>query len=84
MIVRKRSTNEPLNFTQLGPMRALLWSVEINGVIAVPIMTMMMLLACREDIMGRFVIRPSDFPSGSMLRMSPRLMLPPRPPTSAG
>jgi NRAMP (natural resistance-associated macrophage protein)-like metal ion transporter len=48
-----------LNFTHLDPMRALLWSAEINGVIAVPIMAVMMLLARREDIMGQFVIRPS-------------------------
>ena len=47
-----------LNFTRLDPMRALVWSAEINGVIAVPIMVVMMLLASREDIMGRFVIRP--------------------------
>jgi NRAMP (natural resistance-associated macrophage protein)-like metal ion transporter len=47
-----------LNFTHLDPMRALVWSAEINGVIAVPIMVVMMLLASREDIMGRFVIRP--------------------------
>jgi len=47
-----------LNFTHLDAMRALLWSAEINGVIAVPIMVVMMLLASREDIMGRFVIRP--------------------------
>jgi Mn2+/Fe2+ NRAMP family transporter len=47
-----------LNFTHLDPMRALIWSAEINGVIAVPIMAVMMLLASREDIMGRFVIRP--------------------------
>jgi Mn2+/Fe2+ NRAMP family transporter len=47
-----------LNFTHLDPMRALVWSAEINGVIAVPIMAIMMILASREDIMGRFVIRP--------------------------
>jgi NRAMP (natural resistance-associated macrophage protein)-like metal ion transporter len=47
-----------LNFTHLDPMRALVWSAEINGIIAVPIMVIMMLLASREDIMGRFVIRP--------------------------
>ncbi|HEY6456741.1 MAG TPA: Nramp family divalent metal transporter [Steroidobacteraceae bacterium] len=47
-----------LNFTHLDPMRALLWSAEINGVIAVPIMAIMMLLARRADIMGQFVIRP--------------------------
>jgi Mn2+/Fe2+ NRAMP family transporter len=47
-----------LNFTRLDPMRALVWSAEINGVIAVPIMAVMMILASRADIMGRFVIRP--------------------------
>jgi Mn2+/Fe2+ NRAMP family transporter len=47
-----------LNFTHLDPMRALVWSAEINGVIAVPIMAVMMILASRADIMGRFVIRP--------------------------
>jgi Mn2+/Fe2+ NRAMP family transporter len=47
-----------LNFTRLDPMRALVWSAEINGVIAIPIMSIMMLLAAREDVMGKFVIRP--------------------------
>jgi Mn2+/Fe2+ NRAMP family transporter len=39
-------------------MRALIWTAEINGVIAVPIMAIMMLLASRADLMGEFVIRP--------------------------
>ena len=47
-----------LNFTHLDPMRALVWCADINGVIAIPIMTVMMLLAARHDIMGQFVIRP--------------------------
>jgi NRAMP (natural resistance-associated macrophage protein)-like metal ion transporter len=47
-----------LNFTHLDPMRALLWSAEINGIIAVPIMAIMMILASRKDVMGSFVIRP--------------------------
>jgi Mn2+/Fe2+ NRAMP family transporter len=42
----------------LDPVRALIWSAEINGIIAVPIMVIMMLLASREDVMGGFVIRP--------------------------
>jgi Mn2+/Fe2+ NRAMP family transporter len=46
-----------LNFTRLDPMRALLWTAVINGVIAVPIMVVMMLLASRSDIMGQFVVR---------------------------
>ena len=47
-----------LNFTRIDPMRALLWSAQINGVIAVPIMAVMMVLASRLDIMGRFVVQP--------------------------
>jgi len=47
-----------LNFTHLDPIRALLWSAEINGIIAVPIMAVMMLLAARADVMGSFVVRP--------------------------
>jgi NRAMP (natural resistance-associated macrophage protein)-like metal ion transporter len=47
-----------LNFTSLDPVRALVWSAEINGIIAVPIMAVMMLLASRRDVMGEFVIRP--------------------------
>jgi NRAMP (natural resistance-associated macrophage protein)-like metal ion transporter len=47
-----------LTFTHLDPVRALLWSAEINGIIAVPIMAVMMILASREDVMGTFVIRP--------------------------
>ena len=47
-----------LTFGGLDPMKALVWSAEINGVIAVPIMAVMMLLASRADIMGQFVIRP--------------------------
>jgi NRAMP (natural resistance-associated macrophage protein)-like metal ion transporter len=47
-----------LTFTHLDPVRALLWSAEINGIIAVPIMAIMMLLASRQDVMGDFVIRP--------------------------
>ena len=47
-----------LNFTHLDPVRALVWSAEINGIIAVPIMAVMMILASRPDVMGDFVIRP--------------------------
>lgn len=45
-----------LNFTPIDPIKALYWTAVINGVIAVPIMAVMMLMAVRSDIMGRFVI----------------------------
>jgi Mn2+/Fe2+ NRAMP family transporter len=38
-------------------MKELFWSAVINGVIAVPIMVVMMLLGSQERIMGQFVIR---------------------------
>jgi NRAMP (natural resistance-associated macrophage protein)-like metal ion transporter len=46
-----------LNFTDIPPVRALIWSAVINGVISVPIMAVMMLMAVRPDIMGRFTIK---------------------------
>jgi NRAMP (natural resistance-associated macrophage protein)-like metal ion transporter len=47
-----------LNFTSIDPIEALFWSAVINGVIAVPIMAVMMLLAARTDVMGQFVVTP--------------------------
>jgi NRAMP (natural resistance-associated macrophage protein)-like metal ion transporter len=45
-----------LGFTSIDPIKALYWSAVINGVISVPIMVVMMLMAARADVMGRFVI----------------------------
>jgi NRAMP (natural resistance-associated macrophage protein)-like metal ion transporter len=45
-----------LCFTPFDPIKALYWSAVINGVISVPIMAVMMLMAARSEIMGRFVI----------------------------
>lgn len=45
-----------LCFTPIDPIQALYWSAVINGVISVPIMVVMMLMAQHPDIMGRFVI----------------------------
>lgn len=45
-----------LNFTSIDPIKALFWSAVINGVIAVPIMVVMMLMAARPDVMGQFVV----------------------------
>jgi NRAMP (natural resistance-associated macrophage protein)-like metal ion transporter len=45
-----------LNFTPLDPIKALFWSAVINGVAAVPIMVMIMLLASRGRVMGQFTI----------------------------
>jgi NRAMP (natural resistance-associated macrophage protein)-like metal ion transporter len=45
-----------LNFSAVDPIKALFWSAVINGVIAVPIMAIMMLMANRRDVMGPFVV----------------------------
>ncbi|RFC32534.1 MAG: NRAMP (natural resistance-associated macrophage protein) metal ion transporter [Candidatus Nitrotoga sp. SPKER] len=47
-----------LNFTPIDPIKALFWSAVINGVIAVPIMVVIMLMAARSEVMGQFVITP--------------------------
>ncbi len=46
-----------INFAPIDPIRALFWSAVINGVVAVPVMAVMMLLAGRADIMGAFAVR---------------------------
>lgn len=45
-----------LGFTSIAPIKALYWSAVINGVISVPIMVVMMLMAVRPEIMGKFTI----------------------------
>ncbi|MDB5796121.1 MAG: mntH [Paucimonas sp.] len=45
-----------LSLSGIDPIKALYWSAVVNGVIAVPVMAAMMLMAGRPDIMGRFVV----------------------------
>jgi NRAMP (natural resistance-associated macrophage protein)-like metal ion transporter len=45
-----------LDFTPIDPIKALFWSAVINGVIAVPIMVVMMLLADDPKVMGTFTV----------------------------
>jgi NRAMP (natural resistance-associated macrophage protein)-like metal ion transporter len=45
-----------LNFAPIDPIKALVLSAQINGVIAVPIMTVMMMLAHNPKIMGSFTL----------------------------
>lgn len=45
-----------LNFTPINPISALYWSAVINGVLAVPVMVLLMLMARHRGVMGRFVI----------------------------
>jgi len=45
-----------INFVGVDPIRALFWSAVINGVVAAPLMAIIMLMAMRRDVMGRFVL----------------------------
>lgn len=45
-----------LNFAPIDPIKALVLSAQINGVIAVPIMAVMMLLAHNKKLMGEFTL----------------------------
>ena len=47
-----------LCFTPLDPVAELFWAAVCNGVIALPIMSVMMLLASRPKVMGAHVIGP--------------------------
>ncbi len=47
-----------LNFVHIDPIKALFWSAVINGVVAVPVMVMMMLLVSQKKVMGGFTIGP--------------------------
>ena len=46
-----------LDFTPIDPMKALYWSAIVNGVVAVPIMVAMMLLAGNHRVMGQLTVK---------------------------
>jgi len=46
-----------LNFTPLDPIKTLYWSAVINGVLAPPVMVLMMLLVRRKKVMGELKIQ---------------------------
>jgi NRAMP (natural resistance-associated macrophage protein)-like metal ion transporter len=46
-----------LNLVPLDPIKALYWSAVVNGVLAAPVMVMLMLLVHRRKVMGDLLIR---------------------------
>ena len=48
-----------LGYTPIDPIRMLIWSAVLNGIVAVPIMTVMMVVVTRLSVMGRFSARPT-------------------------
>jgi NRAMP (natural resistance-associated macrophage protein)-like metal ion transporter len=47
-----------LNLTPIDPVKALFWSAVVNGVVAVPVMVMTMMLGGRKAAMGPFTLPP--------------------------
>ena len=43
-----------IQYSPISPMRALFWSAVINGVVAVPLMCVIILLASKKSVMGEF------------------------------
>jgi NRAMP (natural resistance-associated macrophage protein)-like metal ion transporter len=47
------------NFFELNPVKALVWSAVINGVVAVPVMALLIMMSSKASIMGKFTISTS-------------------------
>jgi Mn2+/Fe2+ NRAMP family transporter len=45
-----------INFSPINPIKALFWSAVVNGVVAVPVMAIMMLMTASPKIMGKFAV----------------------------
>jgi Mn2+/Fe2+ NRAMP family transporter len=45
-----------LNFTSIDPVKALYWSAVVNGLLAAPVMAVMMVIAMNRRIMGRLTL----------------------------
>ena len=44
-----------LNVAKVSPMKALVWAAVVNGIVAVPVMALLMRMAANPLVMGRFV-----------------------------
>ena len=47
-----------LNFISIDPMKALFWSAVFNGVVAVPIMIIMMMMTANPEVTGQLTLPP--------------------------
>lgn len=47
-----------LGFTSIDPIKMLIWSAVLNGIVAVPIMAVMMVIISKVNLMGRFRAKP--------------------------
>jgi Mn2+/Fe2+ NRAMP family transporter len=46
-----------ITLTPINPMDALYWSAVINGIVAVPVMVVMMLMTAKRKVMGDFTVK---------------------------
>jgi len=53
-----------IQYLPINPMKALFWSAVINGVVAVPLMTAILILASRSSVMGMYVASKSTLAIG--------------------
>ena len=59
MIAAATAIGVGLNFTSIDAVKALHWSAVLNGVVAVPVMIVMMHLSMRPRIMSGFTLPPT-------------------------
>jgi Mn2+/Fe2+ NRAMP family transporter len=45
-----------MNFLELSPIKALFWSAVLNGIVALPVMAIMMIMTANRTIMGKFPV----------------------------
>ena len=50
------ATGLSLNFLHIDPVKALYWSAILNGLVAAPLMAVIMIMASNRKVMGKFVI----------------------------
>ena len=48
-----------MNISSVDPVKALFWCAVINGVVAVPVMVLLMVLSSRGTVMGEFRLSPT-------------------------
>ena len=45
-----------INFIRINPIKALFWSAVLNGVVAAPLMIVIMIMAMQSKVMGTFTL----------------------------
>ena len=48
------------NFLHIPPLKALVWVAVLNGIVAAPVMVLLMLMSVRHAVMGQFRIGPAS------------------------